>query len=423
MKITQLKAENVKRLKAVEITPDGSIVQISGRNGAGKTSVLDSIAYALGGKDTICDAPIRRGEEKAKIVCELDDLIVTRTFTAAGGALTVTNKEGAKYPSPQAMLDKLVGKLSFDPLAFSRMNARQQADTLKSLVGLDFSSIDNHRRAAFDQRTEFNRVVKQLEGQIAGMVECSDVPAEEISVAELVNDLRDAEQVNATIDGVEREHSSQVQFLESIEKQIERLEKELADARKRAEHQRGIIGQTAAKLLTLRRYDVAPIQQKIADADGVNSKVRATKARLKLIEQLATATADAQKLTLRITNLDAQKEAALSEANFPVSGLSFDDNGVLFNTVPFDQASSAEQLRISVAIGLAMNPKLRVILIRDGSLLDSESLQLVGEMAEAHDAQVWIERVSDSGGVGIVIEDGMVQDAQVHEEVAASPAN
>lgn len=114
-KIIKLTAENVKRLSVVEISPEGNVVTIGGRNGQGKTSVLDSIEYALGGNpsDTM---PVRSGEESAKVVVDLGDIVVKRTFTAAGGtSLTVTNADGVKQASPQAILDKLTGRLTFDP--------------------------------------------------------------------------------------------------------------------------------------------------------------------------------------------------------------------------------------------------------------------------------------------------------------------
>src|SRR3990172_5374450 len=137
MKIIELQSENIERLKAVRIKPDGSLVQSTGKNGAGKTSVLDSITMALAGGDVIPEKPIREGENKAKIVVDLGDIKVTRTWTGNDKTyLAVETKEGAKYPSPQALLDILTGKLSFDPLEFARMEPNKQVETLRQLVGI-----------------------------------------------------------------------------------------------------------------------------------------------------------------------------------------------------------------------------------------------------------------------------------------------
>ena len=107
----------------------------------------------------------------------------------------------------------------------------------------------------------------------------------------------------------------------------------------------------------------------------------------------------------------AQRAAAITAAQMPIEGISFGEGEVLFNGLPFVQSSSAQQLRVSVAIAMAANPKLRVLRIKDGSLLDESNLALIAEMAERDDYQVWIERVDASGKVGIVMEDGAVANA------------
>ena len=124
MKIIELRAENIKRLPAVNIRPDGNVVEITGKNGQGKTSVLDAIWWALEGKENIQAAPIRRGATEAHIKLDIGQLKVTRTFKAVDGGhytttITVENDEGARFPSPQKVLDSLLGELSFDPLAFT----------------------------------------------------------------------------------------------------------------------------------------------------------------------------------------------------------------------------------------------------------------------------------------------------------------
>ncbi|NIV98742.1 AAA family ATPase, partial [Candidatus Saccharibacteria bacterium] len=144
MKIVQLTAENVKKLKVVRIRPDGSLVVIGGKNGQGKSSVLECIMAALGGKKHVLPEAVREGEKKGYTELDLDNGIsIKRTFTKdGGGQLTITNKEeGTSYSSPQAMLDKIVGKISFDPLMFARAGEKEQLEFLRHLTGLDFSEL------------------------------------------------------------------------------------------------------------------------------------------------------------------------------------------------------------------------------------------------------------------------------------------
>ncbi len=144
MRIISLEAENVKRLSAIEIRPTCNMVEITGKNGQGKTSVLDSIWWALAGTKNVQSAPIRDGQDKARIRLDLGEIVVTRTFRRAEAGNTTTsiiveNAEGARYQSPQALLDGLLGSLSFDPLAFTRLDRRGQFEALRRFVpGVDF---------------------------------------------------------------------------------------------------------------------------------------------------------------------------------------------------------------------------------------------------------------------------------------------
>ena len=434
MKIVRLEAENVKRLVAVSIKPDGTLCVIGGRNGQGKSSLLDAIEMALGGKDHVPEMPVRKGEATARVVCDLGDIIVTRTFKADGHtSLVVSNREGARFPSPQSMLDKLVGQLSFDPIAFARMAPREQRETLRELVGLDFSGLDAKRAGLFEERTAINRATKVLEARLQAMPEHPDAPAEPVVVADLVDELEAAKAMHAEADESARAadewrrdiatHEQRVEAAKkrsgAIRLQIEELQAQLSASHDEinreeqllADQRAGTLKASAAAAEARSKLpDLAPIREKIAAAEGVNAKVRANAARQELALEAGAAVAEAEKLTNAIEQIDFEKGEALAGAAFPVPGLSFDESGVLLNGVPFSQASSAEQLRVSVAMGLAANPRLRVLLIRDGSLLDEDSLRLVAEMAAEADAQVWLERVSDDGvGCSVVIEDGAVK--------------
>lgn len=411
-RITELRAENVKRLVAVQINPRGNLVEISGRNGQGKSSVLDSIAMALGGKAWQGAKPIREGAKTGEINVTLDDgTVITRKITEAGGTLTIKSPDGAKYPSPQAMLDKLVGQLTFDPLEFVGMKPVEQRDLLKKLVGVDTSELDKERAATYQERTVVNRDVTRLEGVVATLRHDADAPAKEVSVAELMTKLSEGEAANKSADDALRQFGFTRETEAKWAAEVDRLTKQLAETQKLLESAKADVqrADAAASEARGKKVDVAPIREQIAQSENINQRVRANAERAKLLEQLRQVKAQADQLSTRIEKIDADKIERLASAKFPVTGLSFDDAGVKFNGLPFEQASSAEQIRVSVAMGLAMNPALKVLLIRNGSLLDDNALALVADMAEKADAQVWVERVDSSGAVGIVIEDGMVK--------------
>ena len=197
MRIIQLTAENVKRLKAVQITPDKNVVIIGGKNGHGKTSVIDAISMALGGASQICSEPLRIGAKRGKASVDIGDLVVTRTFTeAGGGSLTVTNKQGLPQKTPQAMLDALLSGLSFDPLEFIRAKPADQKETVRRLVGLDFSKLDEERAKVFAERTIANREAAQAETLFNQCQRHENVPAAEVSISELNRKLSQANSHN-----------------------------------------------------------------------------------------------------------------------------------------------------------------------------------------------------------------------------------
>lgn len=418
MHIVSLEANNVKRLKAVSIHPDGNMVVVGGNNGQGKSSVLDSILYAIGGASTHCPQPVRNGEAKAKVVCALDNgLTITRTFTAAGGtSLVVTNGDGAKYPSPQSILDAMVGKLSFDPLEFSRMNSRDQLTTLKSLVGLDFSALDAQRKAAFENRTLVNRELKSALAVAESLPHYDDAPKEEQSVADLMDELKRRQSVNSTCDQNERELrdveariAKGTDYISTLEAQLAEITQKIAAAKSTISDLHKDADKCREAASGLVREDEQEIVGKMGDLQNLNAKHAANAKHAEAAKKVSELQADAETLTAEIEGIDKEKSALIKSANFPIAGMGFDENGVLLNGLPFSQASDAEKIRASVAMGLAMNPKLKVVLIRDGSLLDEASLALAAQMAAEHDAQVWIERVGKGNECSVIIEDGQVQ--------------
>jgi len=423
MKIVKLEAENVKRLSAVEITPDGSLVVIGGLNEAGKSSVLDSIEYALGGGDSLPSMPIRQGQKKAHVILDLGDIKVKRYFTKIGSRIEVSSGDGLPMSSPQAILDRLTGRLSFDPLEFARMKTKEQVETLKALVGLDFSALDMERKKAFDERTMVNRELKSAQVQLEAIA-AVEAPDSEISISDLTSELEMQLEVNQEnqkkrdeFQSLKSQIASKDQLLEDVKRRLESLKNETL---KLLESEQKMLGERNALHATMMQKDnelkdlvdlpLEEIRQQIKGAEAINRKVRHKKERAERIEDLKSGQSKADCLSRRIDEIDSQKEQSLASAKFPIPDLSFSENGVTYKGIPFDQCSSAQQLRVSLSMGIALNSKLKVILIRDGSLLDATNLSLVAEMAEEAGSQVWLERVGEGKECSVIIEDGHVKE-------------
>jgi energy-coupling factor transporter ATP-binding protein EcfA2 len=434
MKIIRLEAENVKRLKAVEIVPRGNVVTIAGKNGQGKSSTLDAIEMALGGAGTIPPEPVRRGARKASIVVDLGDIVVERTFSAKGTALRVRSKDGTEQKSPQALLDSLCSRVAFDPLEFARMEPKKQDEVLKRLLNLDFSELDRERAEAFQERASENKAAKDLKARVDAAPFHGDAPAEETSVAELMAELKRrqgqverANALNRAVEQAENERAHARLLVERTNVRIADLERQLAEERKALEAYEREVTTGEANVSRAREerdaftYDQPhEVEEQLATVEETNRKVRENAARATLKVHLRLHEANAEELTAKIEELDARKARMLEDAQFPVIGLGFDDAGPTLNGIPLEQASQAERLRVSVAIGLALNPKLKVLLVRDGSLLDDDSMRLLAEMAAEHDAQVWVERVGAGDPTAIVIEDGEVKVDGTAPEAAIS---
>jgi DNA repair exonuclease SbcCD ATPase subunit len=409
MRIVKLTAENLKKLKAVEIVPDGSVVQITGANGSGKSSVLDSIFYALAGTKEIPSHPVRRGTQKAIVKLDLGEILVTRRFTEGGGTtLSVEGAKGATYKSPQKMLDDLLGSLSFDPLAFSRMDAKSQLNTLRGMVQLDvdIDAIDAENKRDYDARTNLNRDLKAHEAQAEAITVPEGTPDEPVDIGALLQEMSEAEAYN-------REHAKRVMELAGHRRRAEELKSrivEIETALKALRLELSGEEKTVENFLLGRdEINTFELRAQVESAQTINANVAEKNRRASMEASILDLKADIAETTAAMEERTNLRQQAIANAAMPVPGLSFGEGEILFNGLPLDQASDAEQLRISVAIAMASNPELRVMRIKDGSLLDDDSLALVSSMAEEHDWQIWIEAVDKTGKVGIFMEDGMVK--------------
>ena len=417
-KIISLTASNIKRLKAVRIEPDGNLVVISGNNAQGKSSVLDTIVFILGGKSIIPGEPLRRGTKKGEGSIDLGEgLIATRKFTKGGTELEVVD-QNEPQKSPQAILDKLVGKLSFDPLEFQRMESKKQIELLRKLVGLDFTELDRKRAKAYENRTLTNRDLKSKQAQVDAIPEVKGLWNEEVSIKSLSDKLNNALQTNQDNDRMRQSLTSLSSTLselktkgEGIKEKIVVLTKDLEDLRTLHSQKKEEYVTLVAKVEELEDIPIEPIQTEMANIEKTNSQIRKQQEREKLELELESLQLSSDNLTQEIEDIDSSKVDQLTQVKFPVPNLTLDEEiGITLNGFPLNQASGAESIIVSSSIALAMNPTLRICLIRDGSLLDTNTLTALSQWADENNCQIWIERVEIDGFTSVVIEDGEVKE-------------
>lgn len=408
MKIIALQAENIKKLVAIEIKPDGNMVQITGKNGQGKTSVLDSIWWALAGTANIQSDPIRHGQSQARIRLDLGEIVVTRTFRQGKpSSITVENAEGSKFPTPQAMLDGLLGQLSFDPLAFSRMSPKEQFNTLRRFVpGVDFDAIDAANKSDYARRAELNKRAKEARTLAESILVAPGLPANPINETSLVDDLQKAASHNADI---ERRKNNRTRLRMDIDAKRQEASNLQARAAALISEADALEEKIKAAGELPEPVDEKAVRKLLDDAKNINWQIGLRDEKAAHLETAEALEIEAKSLTEAMQKREREKIEAISSANLPVPNITFGDGLILMNGVPFNQGSDAEQLRASIAIAMASNSKLRVVRVRDGSLLDESSMKILEEMAEKNDMQVWIERVDSSGKIGFVLEDGHIK--------------
>lgn len=417
--LIELKAENFKRLQAVELKPaENGTVIIAGRNAQGKSSILDAIVAALCGKASIDEVPVRQGADSATIECVISTepplRVVRRLYPDGKTTLTLTQVGGdfeSKVSKPQQTLDSLVGKVAFDPLEFTRLAPAKQLTLLKDLVGICTDEIDGEIEASVEARKLINRDVDQLKGQIKGMHEYKEV--QPVDVAELMAELEKCDKHNSDLRAAEDREARMEQEIESLKSDIAEVEKRLEDMKNKLAEQEAEYKKFASEIGKRDYIDTEPIKQRISQAGEINRQVQANKDREQVDARLKNKMRESDTLTKSIEDLRSRRLALMDSAKWPVEGLGFGASGVTYNGLPFSQCSSAEQLRISTAIGLSQNPKIRLMLIRDGSLLDDENLLMLHDMAIEANAQIIVERVGTGKAGEIVIEDGTVQAAEL----------
>lgn len=444
--IVELLVENIMKVRVAHIKPKGNVVQITGKNGQGKTSVLRAIAWALTGTSDVPSQPIRQGQRVGTIKMDLGDLVVTRYFTRVEGSekgntyltrLTVEGKSREQFRSPQGLLDALMGKISFDPLAFTRMKDDKQVETLRGLVkfDIDIDALDAEQKADYDARRQAGRDMDSTKARLAGMmVPRPDLPAEPIDVEAITRRLEGAANHNSIVAAKRAEKKRYEEQADEVYRKAAVLREEAFALLEKATNLDGLghsfepietvpepnerqrLMALSASITVAEEIDTAALAAELTQANAINRELAHAQAYEAVVKELEEATEKWETLDKAMKDREQRRNDAIKRAPMPLEGLGIGNGEVLYKGLPLGQASNAEQICVSMALAMTSNPKLRVLRIADGSLLDSESMELVASEAEKHGFQVWIERVDSTGSVGVVMEDGQAFGEEVVEK-------
>lgn len=440
-KIIKLEVENAMRVSAIEITPTGALVEITGRNAQGKSSLMSAIEWAIRGGVAIPEEPIRKGQKQAKVTLTLDDMVISRTLrrradgTIDNGEVRVEAADGSRIRNAHQLLQSMLGKLTIDPIAFAKAKPSEQFEALKQFVpGVNFAAIQTAHDKDYEARTEVNRTARTARAAAEQISVPDGTPKDPVDESGLVTQLEKAAEHNADIENRKVRRQAAAESVTRLKGEQAALAKRAADLRKQADD---LDNEAAAKenewLALQKKIDDAPalpepidtaeVKAAIDNARTANQHVASRKRRDDLLAEAARAEAESAAITAQMEAREAEKEKAIAASALPVPGIGFgkDKKGdpvVTLNGFPFGQASGAEQLRASLGIAMAASPKLRVILARDGNALDADSMAIVREMAQERGYQVWIETCRADDRPAFVIEDGRLRDAPAEEKAA-----
>lgn len=402
LKINRLEIENVKRIKAVKVEPTANgLTVIGGRNNQGKTSILNSIAWALGGERY---RPSQAQRDHCVTPPNLhlvmsNGLVVERK--GKNSDLKVTDPNGKK--AGQQLLNEFIEQLALDLPKFISASGKEKAQILLKVIGVgdQLSQLDRKEQELYNRRLTIGQIANQKEKFAKEQIEYPDAPKELVSSIELIRQQQDILAKNGE-NQKKRENLHQLE--QEYQKAVEEM-KNILEKQKKLEHDISIAKTDAADLVD---QSTKELEKNLADIEETNRQVRANLDKEKAEEDAKEYRRQYDQLTKEIEDIRQDKISLLQNAQLPLSGLSVKDGELVYNGFQWDNMSGSDQLKVATAIVRKLNPKCGFVLLDKLEQMDMDSLNEFGRWLEGEGLQAIATRVSIGGECSIIIEDGYV---------------
>ena len=419
IKINQLEIENVKRIKAVKIEPkETGLTIIGGNNNQGKTSVLDAIAWALGGEKYKPSQAVREGSvvpPNLHLVMS-NGLVVERK--GKNSTLKVTDPNGKK--AGQQLLNEFIEQLALDLPKFMNASGKEKADVLLQIIGVgpQLIELDQKEKELYQERLYVGRTADQKAKFAKEMTYYDDVPKELISPSELIKQQQEIlarngenERKRSAAVALNAERNRLAEKVNALKEELERYQAQLI----KVDHDMNIAYKTAEEL---HDESTAELEASIANIDEINRKIRANLDKEKAEDDARGYLANYEKLTEQIEDIRQKRTALLDAAELPLAGLSVKDGELIYNGQKWDNMSGSDQLKVSTAIVRKLNPNCGFVLLDKLEQMDMQTLEAFGQWLEGEGLQAIATRVSTGDECSIIIEDGYIKNETVHETEA-----
>ena len=409
MKINTLELENVKRIKAVKLEPAANgLTIIGGDNNQGKTSVLDAIAWALGGNKYKPSMPTREGALVPPYIhIELDNGIVVER-AGKNSSLKVTDSQGNK--SGQTLLNEFISQLALDLPAFLKANDKEKADTLLQIIGVkdQLTELENEEKRLYFQRTEIGRIRDTKRKAVQNMEEYPGTPKEPISALDLIQEQQNILAKNGENQRLRMQVSQMESEQAALAGQIDMLQRRLVELQERKEKLDKDIEVGRKSVEQLHDESTAEIEASLANIEAINTQIRKNREKAKAVDEANAYTVQYDQLTDQIETVRKQKKDLLQGAQLPLPELSVEDGKLTYKGVPWDGMSGSDQLKVATAIVRKLNPKCGFVLMDKLEQMDLTTLREFGAWLEQEGLQVIATRVATGDECSVIIEDGMV---------------